>query len=221
MHRFSPGQRLLEILRDVRLSIRALIARPLFTLTTVITQTAGTILVMWLGEKITEHGIGNGISLIIFVNIIGRVPNTIAQAYDSFRGGALSLLTILVVLTIMVVVIAAVVLMTQGMRKIPVQYAKRIVGRRMYGGAATHIPLRVTTAPESSTRSRQAWSGGAGRRWPPRHGRQCATPAVNHPGPPVRPAAVRSRDRARRRAAGPFVSSRIARGRADRLRGRA
>jgi preprotein translocase subunit SecY len=117
-----------------------------FTLVTVITQTAGTILVMWLGEKITEHGIGNGISLIIFVNIIGRVPNTIAQGYDSFKGGALSLLTILVVLAIMVVVIAAVVLMTQGMRKIPVQYAKRIVGRRMYGGAATHIPLRVNTA---------------------------------------------------------------------------
>jgi preprotein translocase subunit SecY len=117
-----------------------------FTLVTVITQTAGTILVMWLGEKITEHGIGNGISLIIFVNIIGRVPNTMAQAYDSFKGGALSLLTILVVAAIMVIVIAAVVLMTQGMRKIPVQYAKRIVGRRMYGGAATHIPLRVNTA---------------------------------------------------------------------------
>jgi preprotein translocase subunit SecY len=117
-----------------------------FTLVTVITQTAGTILVMWLGEKITEHGIGNGISLIIFVNIIGRVPNTIAQGYDSFKGGALSLLTILLVLAIMVVVIAAVVLMTQGMRKIPVQYAKRIVGRRMYGGAATHIPLRINTA---------------------------------------------------------------------------
>src|SRR5436309_7541911 len=117
-----------------------------FTLVTVITQTAGTILVMWLGEKITEHGIGNGISLIIFVNIIGRIPNTVAQGYQSFRGNALSLLTILVVATIMVVVIAAVVLMTQGMRKIPVQYAKRIVGRRMYGGAATHIPLRVNTA---------------------------------------------------------------------------
>ena len=117
-----------------------------FTLVTVITQTAGTILVMWLGEKITEHGIGNGISLIIFVNIIGKVPNTVAQAYDSFRGGTLSLLTILVVSAIMVGVIASVVLMTQGMRKIPVQYAKRIVGRRMYGGAATHIPLRINTA---------------------------------------------------------------------------
>jgi preprotein translocase subunit SecY len=118
----------------------------MFSLTTIITQTAGTILVMWLGEKITEHGIGNGISLIIFINILGRVPNAVAQGYDSFRGGALSLFTILIVLVIMVLVIAAVVLMTQGMRKIPVQYAKRIVGRRMYGGAATHIPLRVNTA---------------------------------------------------------------------------
>jgi preprotein translocase subunit SecY len=118
----------------------------MFTLSTIITQTTGTILVMWLGEKITEHGIGNGISLIIFVNIIGRVPSTIQQAYDSFRGGTLSLFTIIVVLAIMVLVIASVVLMTQGMRKIPVQYAKRIVGRRMYGGAATHIPLRINTA---------------------------------------------------------------------------
>jgi len=117
-----------------------------FTFVTILTQTTGTILVMWLGEKITEHGIGNGISLIIFVNIVGKVPNTVAQAYDSFRGGALSLLTVLIVAVIMVAVIASVVLMTQGMRKIPVQYAKRIVGRRMYGGAATHIPLRINTA---------------------------------------------------------------------------
>src|SRR5262250_95109 len=92
----------------------------IFTLSTIITQTAGTILVMWLGEKITEHGIGNGISLIIFVNIIGRMPNAMFAAYDSFRAGALQLLTILVVLVIMVAVIASVVLMTQGMRKIPV-----------------------------------------------------------------------------------------------------
>jgi len=118
----------------------------MFTFSTILTQTTGTIFVMWLGEKITEHGIGNGISLIIFVNIVGGVPNMVVQAYDSFRGGTLSLLTILFVLVVMVAVIASVVLMTQGMRKIPVQYAKRIVGRRMYGGAATHIPLRINTA---------------------------------------------------------------------------
>lgn len=117
-----------------------------FALSTIITQTTGTIFVMWLGEKITEHGIGNGISLIIFVNIVGGVPNMLVQAYDSFRGGTLSLFTILFVLVVMVIVTASVVLMTQAMRKIPVQYAKRIVGRRMYGGAATHIPLRINTA---------------------------------------------------------------------------
>jgi preprotein translocase subunit SecY len=118
----------------------------IFYLSTIITQTTGTIFVMWLGEKITEHGIGNGISLIIFVNILGGVPNRVAAAWDSFRAGTLSLLTILLVLVLMVLVIAAVVVMTQATRKIPVQYAKRIVGRRMYGGANTHIPLRVNSA---------------------------------------------------------------------------
>src|SRR5882672_5405379 len=102
---------------------------PAFELMTMITQTAGTILVMWLGEQITERGIGNGISLIIFINIIGRLPNDVLRLKD-----------------LLVAVIAGVVLLTQGTRKIPVQYAKRMVGRRMYGGASTHIPLKVNTA---------------------------------------------------------------------------
>ena len=118
----------------------------LFALSTVITQTTGTILVMWMGEKITEHGIGNGISLIIFLNILGRGPNALFAAYDSFRGGTLSILAIAFALALMVFVIAAVIAMTQATRKVPVQYAKRIVGRRMYGGANTHIPLRVNSA---------------------------------------------------------------------------
>ena len=118
----------------------------LFVFSTIVTQTTGTILVMWLGEKITEHGIGNGISLIIFINIVGRVPNTILKAFESLRGGSLSWPLYLTILAMMVGVIAAVILMTQAVRKIPVQYAKRIVGRRMYGGANTHIPLRVNTA---------------------------------------------------------------------------
>ena len=117
-----------------------------FTLSTIITQTTGTILVMWLGEKITEHGIGNGISLIIFVNIIGRIPNTFMKVVESLRGGALSPFMVILVAALMVGVIAAVILMTQATRKIPVQYAKRIVGKRMYGGANTHIPLRVNSA---------------------------------------------------------------------------
>jgi preprotein translocase subunit SecY len=117
-----------------------------FAISTVITQTAGTIFVMWMGEKITEHGIGNGISLIIFLNIVGRMPNALFAAFDSFRAGTLTLLHILALVALAVFVIAAVIFMTQGVRKIPVQYAKRIVGRRMYGGANTHIPLRVNTA---------------------------------------------------------------------------
>ncbi len=118
----------------------------LFFFSTVITQTAGTILVMWLGEKITEFGIGNGISLIIFVNIIGGLPNSIMAAIESYKAGNLSVLTALMILAILVGVIAAVVVMTQATRKIPVQYAKRMVGRRQYGGQSTHIPLRVNTA---------------------------------------------------------------------------
>jgi preprotein translocase subunit SecY len=119
---------------------------PLFAFSTILTQTTGTIFVMWLGEKITEHGIGNGISLIIFVNILGGVPNRLFQAFDSFRAGAISPISIVVALAIMVAVVAFVIVMTQATRKIPVQYAKRIVGRRMFGGASTHIPLRVNTA---------------------------------------------------------------------------
>jgi preprotein translocase subunit SecY len=119
---------------------------PLFFFSTVLTQTTGTIFVMWLGEKITEHGIGNGISLIIFINILGGVPNQIFQAWESLRAGSISLLSVLFVIVVLVAVIAAVVLMTQAVRKIPVQYAKRVVGRKMYGGASTHIPLRVNTA---------------------------------------------------------------------------
>jgi len=117
-----------------------------FYFSTIITQTAGTILVMWLGEKITEFGIGNGISLIIFVNILGGLPNRLMQAYDSIRAGSLGVVQIAVILAIMVAVVAVVIVMTQATRKIPVQYAKRMVGRKMYGGQSTHIPLRVNTA---------------------------------------------------------------------------
>jgi len=117
-----------------------------FYFSTIITQTAGTILVMWLGEKITEYGIGKGISLIIFVNILGGVPNRLMQAIDSVRAGSLGVVQIAVILAIMIAVVAVVIVMTQATRKIPVQYAKRMVGRKMYGGQSTHIPLRVNTA---------------------------------------------------------------------------
>jgi preprotein translocase subunit SecY len=117
-----------------------------FLFTLMVTQTAGTIFVMWLGEQITDRGIGNGISLIIFINIIGDVPNILLATFDQFRTGAISLLAVVFALAFMIALIAFVVILTQGTRKIPVQYAKRIVGRRMYGGASTYIPLRVNTA---------------------------------------------------------------------------
>jgi preprotein translocase subunit SecY len=117
-----------------------------FQLMTMITQTAGTILIMWLGEQITERGIGNGISLIIFIGIVARFPADIVNTIRAIRVGTLSPVIAALLAGMMVAVIASVVAMTQAQRKIPVQYAKRVVGRKMYGGQATHIPLRVNTA---------------------------------------------------------------------------
>ncbi|MEA1986590.1 MAG: preprotein translocase subunit SecY [Candidatus Marinimicrobia bacterium] len=117
-----------------------------FTLLTMLTLTSGTIFLMWLGEQITERGIGNGISLIIMVNIMSRLPQVIIQEYILISQGIRSLIADVLLLGVMVVLIAFVVLLTQGKRKIPVQYAKRVVGRKIYGGQSTHIPLRVNTA---------------------------------------------------------------------------
>ena len=111
-----------------------------------ITMASGCVLIMWLGEQITERGIGNGISLIIFIGIIARFPNSIFAEIDRFNAGLSAPLTEVFLLALMVLTIAAVVLLTQGTRKIPVQYAKRVVGRKIYGGQSTHIPLRVNTA---------------------------------------------------------------------------
>lgn len=117
-----------------------------FRLLAVITLTSGTAFIMWLGEKITERGIGNGISLIIMVGIVARLPNAVLMTARNLISGEMSIPTILIILVIIVGVIAAVVFMQQGQRRIPVQYAKRVVGRRVYGGQGTHIPLRVNTA---------------------------------------------------------------------------
>jgi len=117
-----------------------------FQLMTMITQTAGTILIMWLGEQITEKGIGNGISLIIFIGIVARFPTDILNTYTAVRVGSLHPIIAALMAGVMLLMIAAVVAMTQAQRKIPVQYAKRVVGRKMYGGQSTHIPLRVNTA---------------------------------------------------------------------------
>ncbi len=118
----------------------------MFIFTTVVTMVTGTIVIMWLGEQITEFGIGNGISLIIFAGIIARYPQGFYMMFNMVRAGAMSIFIALIVLAIMVGVTACVILVTEAMRKIPVQYAKRIVGRKMYGGQSTHIPLRVNTA---------------------------------------------------------------------------
>jgi len=117
-----------------------------FRLMTVITLTAGTAFIMWLGEQITERGIGNGISLIIFAGIVARMPNAVASTYELFRIGQLSLITILVLIIIMVLVVAIIIFFETGQRRLPVQYAKRVVGRRVYGGQSTHLPLKLNTS---------------------------------------------------------------------------
>ena len=101
---------------------------------------------MWLGEQITEYGIGNGISLIIFAGIIARYPHGFVSMYQLVANGSLSIVKAVLALVVMVAVTAAVILVTEAVRKIPVQYAKRIVGRKVYGGQSTYIPLRVNTA---------------------------------------------------------------------------
>ncbi|RLC54357.1 MAG: preprotein translocase subunit SecY [Candidatus Cloacimonadota bacterium] len=118
----------------------------LFIFTSVITMVTGVMFIMWLGEQITEHGIGNGISLIIFAGIIARYPQGFYQMFQMVQAQAMSIFMAVLVLIVMVVVTASVVLVTEGLRKIPVQYAKRIVGRKVYGGQSTHIPLKVNTA---------------------------------------------------------------------------
>jgi preprotein translocase subunit SecY len=117
-----------------------------FRLLTILTLTAGTALIMWLGEQISEKGIGNGISLIILAGIVVRLPSAVAASYTLISTGELKLFVFVAILAVMVGVTAAVVLMQEGQRKIPVQYAKRVVGRRVYGGQSTHIPLRINTA---------------------------------------------------------------------------
>ncbi|NWF90782.1 MAG: preprotein translocase subunit SecY, partial [Ignavibacteriaceae bacterium] len=117
-----------------------------WTISTIIVLTAGTIFMMWLGEQITEKGIGNGISLIIFIGIINRFPFAILDEYRLIAAGTRSIIIEIVILIFMVLIIAGVVLVTQGTRRIPVQYAKRVVGRKVYGGVTQYIPLRVNTA---------------------------------------------------------------------------
>ena len=117
-----------------------------FPLMTVITLTAGTTFIMWLGEQISERGIGNGISLIIFAGIVVNLPGATIDTIQGIRTGEHGLLTVIALVIFMILVVAFVVFMERAQRRIPVQYAKRVVGRKVYGGSNTYLPLRVNTA---------------------------------------------------------------------------
>jgi len=112
----------------------------------VVTLTAGTAFLMWLGEQINEKGIGNGISIIIFTSIISRFPGQIYNTYNLFQAGSISILNILLFVALAVIIVAGIIFVQEGERRIPVQYSKRIVGRKVYGGRSTHIPMKVNQA---------------------------------------------------------------------------
>lgn len=122
------------------------INRALFTFSTVIFLTAGTIFLMWLGEQVTEKGIGNGISLIIFIGIIDRFPYAIFDEYQIVASGVRNLLIELIYVAAFVMIIAGVISVTVATRKIPVQYAKRVIGRKVFGGVTQYIPMKVNQA---------------------------------------------------------------------------
>ncbi len=117
-----------------------------FRIMTMITLTSGTAFLMWLGEQITERGIGNGISLIIFAGIVAQFPNAIASTFNLVRAGELNVFFVILLLIVMVAAVAGIVFIERGQRKIPVQYAKRVVGGKMFGGQSTHLPLKINTA---------------------------------------------------------------------------
>jgi preprotein translocase subunit SecY len=117
-----------------------------FRMMTVITLTAGTAFIMWLGEQITERGIGNGISLIIFAGIVCRGPEAILSTFRLLSAGEMGFFFIIILIVLMVAVVGVIVFMESGQRRIPVQYAKRVVGRKVYGGQSTHLPLKINTS---------------------------------------------------------------------------
>ena len=117
-----------------------------FRLMTILSLTAGTAFIMWLGEQITERGIGNGISLIITAGIVAAFPDALISVFTFMQKGVLTPFTVFVVTIIAVGVVAVIVFFERGQRRIPVQYARRVVGRKMYGGQSTHLPLKVNTA---------------------------------------------------------------------------
>ena len=126
---------------------QALISTDVFSVIVIVmVLTAGTAFLMWLGEMINDKGIGNGISLIIFAGIIARLPSACQEIWTKLTEGTMSIITLIVFVLFCIVVIVGIIMVQQGQRRIPVQYAKRVVGRKMYGGQATHIPLKVNQA---------------------------------------------------------------------------
>jgi len=117
-----------------------------FRIATAITLVTGTMFLMWLGEQVTERGIGNGISLIIFAGIIARMPNAVSNTFRLMKTGEINIFLVLVLVVLMVTVVGFIIFVERGQRRIPVQYAKRIIGRKMYGGQSTHLPLKVNTS---------------------------------------------------------------------------
>ncbi|MCL5792024.1 MAG: preprotein translocase subunit SecY, partial [Deltaproteobacteria bacterium] len=117
-----------------------------FRILSTITLTSGTVFLMWLGEEITERGVGNGISLIIYAGIVARIPAAIMNTITLVKSGEMSAFTLIFLIVLMIAVVAFIIFVELGQRKIPVQYAQRIVGRRVYGGQETHLPLKVNSA---------------------------------------------------------------------------
>jgi preprotein translocase subunit SecY len=147
------GTILLSVVQSLGIAIflehqKGMVANPGFgfKLLTVLTLTTGTTFIMWLGEQITDRGIGNGMSLIIFAGIVVGFPPGVIKTFEKVRSGDLGIIVAALLVIMMFAVIAAIVYVERGQRKIPVQYAKRVVGRRMYGGQSTHLPLRVNTS---------------------------------------------------------------------------
>jgi len=138
----------LAVIQAVGLTIglfrKAVVDKSAFSIIVMIlVLTAGTAFLMWLGEQINERGVGNGISLIIFAGIVARIPSGARSLLTVYKTGTITLITLIILLIAIVLVTAGVVLIQEGTRKIPVQYAKRVVGRKMYGGQSTHIPAKV------------------------------------------------------------------------------
>ncbi|NLC63185.1 MAG: preprotein translocase subunit SecY [Thermoanaerobacterales bacterium] len=144
------GTVLLALIQGIGLSygFRSAMKNPglMGTIVVVISLTAGTAFLMWLGEQITEKGIGNGISLLIFAGIVSRLPSSVFQVYSLVKVGTLNIFMLALFAVFAIAVIVCVIAIQQGERRVPVQYAKRVVGRRVYGGQSTHIPIKVNSA---------------------------------------------------------------------------